>query len=161
MMAKINQGEKILSRRIRMNAYDILCFINRSTSGRDYKNLEEAFDRLAGTVIQTNISHKENAVINYHLVESTKIVRQDGNKGRMLYCEIELSKWIMKAIDPDWKDEDQDLLAEDSTQNTKEKPRVLTLHPDYFRLKKPIERRIYELARKHCGKKPEWPGLGV
>lgn len=33
---------------------------------------------------------------------------------------------------------------------------VLTLHRDYFRLRKPLERRVYELARKHCGQQPSW-----
>ena len=33
---------------------------------------------------------------------------------------------------------------------------VLTLSRDYFRLRRPLERRIYELARKHCGRQPEW-----
>jgi hypothetical protein len=33
---------------------------------------------------------------------------------------------------------------------------VLTLHRDYFRLRKPIERRVYEIARKHCGKQDSW-----
>src|SRR3546814_14372419 len=33
---------------------------------------------------------------------------------------------------------------------------VLTLHRDYFRLRKPLERRIYELARKHCGAQEKW-----
>jgi hypothetical protein len=33
---------------------------------------------------------------------------------------------------------------------------VLTLSRDYFRLRKPIERRIYEIARKHCGEQDEW-----
>lgn len=33
---------------------------------------------------------------------------------------------------------------------------VPTLHRDYFRLRKPLERRRYELARKHCGKQDEW-----
>jgi len=33
---------------------------------------------------------------------------------------------------------------------------VLTLSRDYFRLRKPLERRIYELARKHCGRQPLW-----
>lgn len=33
---------------------------------------------------------------------------------------------------------------------------VLTLHRNYFRLRKPLERRIYEIARKHCGSKKEW-----
>src|SRR3546814_2025736 len=27
---------------------------------------------------------------------------------------------------------------------------------DYFRLRKPLERRIYELARKHCGAQEKW-----
>lgn len=30
------------------------------------------------------------------------------------------------------------------------------LHRGYFRLRKPLERRIYEIARKHCGKQREW-----
>lgn len=33
---------------------------------------------------------------------------------------------------------------------------VLTINREYFRLRKPLERRLYELARKHCGKQPEW-----
>ena len=33
---------------------------------------------------------------------------------------------------------------------------VLTLHRDYFRLRKPLERRVYEIARKHCGRQAEW-----
>lgn len=33
---------------------------------------------------------------------------------------------------------------------------VLTLSPDYFRIRKPINRRVYELARKHCGNQKQW-----
>ena len=33
---------------------------------------------------------------------------------------------------------------------------MLTLSSDYFRLKKSLERRLYEVARKHCGAKREW-----
>ena len=33
---------------------------------------------------------------------------------------------------------------------------VLTLNRDYFLLRKPLERRIYELARKHCGRQAQW-----
>jgi plasmid replication initiation protein len=33
---------------------------------------------------------------------------------------------------------------------------VLTLSRDYFRMRKPLERRVYELARKHCGRQNEW-----
>ena len=49
--------------------------------------------------------------------------------------EVTLSDWVFNAI------------------KAKE---VLTLHRDYFRLRKPLERRIYELARKHCGQKGDW-----
>ena len=48
----------------------------------------------------------------------------------MQEVEIKLSDWVFNAI------------------AAKE---ILTLHRDYFRLRKPLERRIYELARKHCG----------
>ena len=33
---------------------------------------------------------------------------------------------------------------------------VLTLHRDYFRLDGGIERRMYELCRKHCGHQDTW-----
>lgn len=33
---------------------------------------------------------------------------------------------------------------------------VLSIDKDYFRLRKPTERRIYELARKHCGNQVAW-----
>ena len=33
---------------------------------------------------------------------------------------------------------------------------MLTLSRDYFTLRKPLERRIYELARKHCGRQDQW-----
>lgn len=33
---------------------------------------------------------------------------------------------------------------------------VLTLSRRYFFLRKPLERRLYELARKHCGQQREW-----
>ena len=48
---------------------------------------------------------------------------------------MKLSDWVFNAI----KNEE-----------------VLTLHRDYFRLRKPIERRVYELARKHCGQQKTW-----
>jgi len=33
---------------------------------------------------------------------------------------------------------------------------VLTLSRDYFTLRKPLERRVYEIARKHCGAQKGW-----
>ena len=37
---------------------------------------------------------------------------------------------------------------------------MLSINPDYFRLRGGVERRIYEIARKHCGKQASWK-IGV
>ena len=33
---------------------------------------------------------------------------------------------------------------------------MLPISRDYFRLRRPLDRRLYELARKHCGAKDKW-----
>ena len=33
---------------------------------------------------------------------------------------------------------------------------VVSISADYFRLRRPLERRIYEIARKHCGAQKKW-----
>ena len=37
-----------------------------------------------------------------------------------------------------------------------ESAEVLTLNPIYFQLRSPLDRRLYELARKHCGNQDKW-----
>ena len=32
----------------------------------------------------------------------------------------------------------------------------MTISHDYFRLRRPLERRLYEIARKHCGNQEKW-----
>ena len=34
--------------------------------------------------------------------------------------------------------------------------RVLSINPQYFRLHSGLARRLYQLARKHCGRQPNW-----
>lgn len=36
------------------------------------------------------------------------------------------------------------------------KTKVLQISPDYFRIRKAIDRRLYEIARKHCGNQHEF-----
>ena len=52
----------------------------------------------------------------------------------MISVSVTLSDWIYRAV-----------MAKS----------VLTLHRDYLRLRKPLERRLYEIARKHCGGQTE------
>lgn len=135
IMAKLKRGEAV-SQRVRINSRDLLMFTNRGTSGRDYMALVEALDRLEGTRIRTNIITGEDEQIDgFGLIDASSIRRKRGLDGRLLWCEVKLSDWVFNAI---------------------RAQEVLTLHRDYFRLRKPIERRLYEIARKHCGQQESW-----
>lgn len=135
IMAKLKIGEAV-SPRVRINARELLIFTNRGTSGREYLSLMDALDRLEGTRIRTNIvSGDEEQIDGFGLIDASSIRRKHGLDGRLLWCEVKLSDWIFNAI---------------------QKQEVLTLHRDYFRLRKPIERRVYEIARKHCGQQKTW-----
>ena len=134
LMAALNAGRAI-SRTLHLKAHDLLVATNRDTSGDAYTRLREAFERLAGTRITTNLATGGvETTRGFGLIESWEIVRRSRG-GRMISVTVTLSDWIFRAV-----------LAKS----------VLTLSRDYFRLRKPLERRIYELARKHCGRQPEW-----
>ncbi|WP_425082468.1 replication initiator protein A [Ruegeria arenilitoris] len=134
LMAALNAGRAV-SQVLHLKAHDLLVASNRETSGDGYKRLREAFERLAGTRITTNIATGETETTRgFGLIENWEIVRRSRG-GRMISVSVKLSDWLYRAV-----------LANS----------VLTLNRDYFRLRKPLERRVYELARKHCGRQPEW-----
>ena len=120
---------------IRFQAADLLKATNRMTTGRGYQLLKAAMERLAGTRISTNISTGGKEIFEtFGLIERARIVRETRD-GRMQEVEVKLSDWVFNAI---------------------RAHEVLTLSREYFRLRKPLERRIYELTRKHCGRQREW-----
>ncbi|MEI4473728.1 replication initiator protein A [Frigidibacter sp. MR17.24] len=134
LMAAVNAGRPT-ARRLQLTAHDLMAATNRETSGDGYKRLREAFERLAGTRITTNITTGAvEATTGFGLIEGWRILRH-AKGGRMISVEVTLSDWLYRAV---------------------MSKSVLTLSRDYFRLRKPLERRIYELARKHCGRQPEW-----
>lgn len=134
LMAAMNSGKQVSSV-LHFKAHDLLKATNRMTNGQGYDALKAALDRLAGTRISTNITTGGlETYETFGLIERAKIVRET-REGRMQEVEVKLSDWVFNAI---------------------RHQEVLTLHRDYFRLRKPLERRMYELARKHCGKKDEW-----
>ncbi len=93
-------------------------------------------ERLQGTQITTNIvTNSERVKQGFGLIDSWEVVEKSEDDKRMIAVEITLSKWLYNAI------------------NGKE---VLTINRDYFRLRKGLERRLYELARKHCGRQTSW-----
>jgi len=142
LMAALNAGRAI-SRTLHLTAHDLLVATNRETSGDAYRRLREAFERLAGTRITTNITTGGIEVTKgFGLIESWEIVRRAPSarggtrrSGRMSHVAVTLSDWLYQAV----------------LSNA-----VLTLSRDYFSLRKPLERRIYELVRKHCGRQQGW-----
>lgn len=134
LMAALNAG-KTLSRTLVLKARDLLVATNRETSGDGYQRLKDAFERLAGTRITTNIPIGGYEVTRgFGLIEAWEILRQSKG-GRMVSVSVTLSEWLYNAV-----------LSKS----------VLTLSRDYFKLRKPLERRLYELARKHCGRQESW-----
>jgi len=134
LMAALNAGRQV-SRTVTLRAHDLLVATNRETSGDAYRRLRESFERLAGTRITTNLATGGVEVTRgFGLIETWEIVRKTRG-GRMISVAVTLSDWLFRAV-----------LSSS----------VLTLSRDYFRLRKPLERRIYELARKHCGRQESW-----
>lgn len=134
LMAALNAGREI-GRTLTLKAHDLLIATRRDTGGDSYARLREAFERLAGTRITTNLATGGvETTTGFGLIDSWEILRRTRG-GRMISVTVTLSDWLFRAV-----------LSKS----------VLTLSRDYFGLRKPLERRIYELARKHCGRQPEW-----
>jgi len=126
--------EKEISRTVHFTIYDYLITTNRHTSGSDYSRAKDALERLSGTRIITNIeTAKTRETHGFGLIDAWRVVEE--KDGRMVRVSVTLPDWLYRSI----------------TAN-----QVLTISSDYFRLRKPLDRRIYELARKHCGNQTEW-----
>lgn len=139
LVAAMKQGEEP-NRTVHFTIYDYLVTTNRGTSGEYYEKAKGALDRLAGTRITTEIETvKIREARGFGLIDSWRIVEE--KDGRMVRVSVALPEWLYRSI----------------TNKA-----VLKISSDYFRLRKPLDRRIYELARKHCGHQITWQiGLDV
>lgn len=133
----LNRGrEDARNRTVRFTVHDFMVTTNRSIGGEHYKRLHEAFERLRGTSITTDIrTGGERIREGFGVIDKWKIIEKSQTDERMVAVEITLSEWLYNAV---------------------QAFEVLTIHPDYFRLRSPLARRLYELARKHCGHQAQW-----
>lgn len=132
-MAALNEGRQI-HRTMRLSAHDVLKATNRDTSDKGYAGFKAALTRLRSTEIQTNITTggvEQWEVFGF--IDAAKTIRKS-REGRMLAVEVTLSDWLFNALDA-------------------KRGEILTISPQYFQLRKPLERRLYEIARKSCGTK--------
>ena len=125
---------------VEFSAHECMVACNWRTNDGGYRRFKEALFRLRGTTLTTDI---ETGGVKAHkvfgLIDEGAIVRmKDGeetpfdDEGRMSRVRIKLSDWMFRSI---------------------EHMQVLTVDPKYFRLRRPLERRLYEIARKHVGNK--------
>lgn len=137
MTEALNRGRQDVNNRVvRFVVYDYLVSTNKPTGGKEYQRLEMAFERLRGTTIKTNIrTGGQRVKEGFGLIDRWKIVEKSPTDERMIAVEVTISDWLFNAVHAH---------------------EVLTIHPDYFRLRKPLERRLYELVRKHCGQQAMW-----
>ena len=134
LMARKNRGEKI-GDTVRFSMRELCIAINRPIGGDHYKRLENAIDRLQGTQFVSNIkTGGRSERRTFSMVDEGGMVKNEAFT-RNDFCEIRLSKWLMRAI---------------------ESNEIVSISRDYFRLRRPLERRLYEIARKHCGNQQKW-----
>lgn len=136
LMRMKNEGEKF-GPVVRLSTHDMLVETNRPTNNLGYERLLPALNRLRGVVINTTISTgNERTTRGFGLIDEFEYNRKGSMfSERLRYLEVKLSDWIFRAI----------ASAE-----------VLPISRDYFRLRAPVDRRIYEIVRKHCGRQRMW-----
>ncbi|HWZ21236.1 MAG TPA: replication initiator protein A [Cytophagaceae bacterium] len=117
------------SKTIRITKHRLLKAIGRHTGGDNYKDLDASFARIQGTMFRNtklkNIKGKRNGYEQYYLISSLVYIPETEE------YEYQICDWIYDSI------MDKQLLS---------------LSPDYFKIKSPINRRLYLMFRKHAGK---------
>lgn len=119
------------SRLMATTPYEILNFIGRGVSLRDYDRLKAALDRLQSTTIATSIRQPtERRMHRFSWINEWK--ERADHRGRPLGLELIVPDWFYAAV------------LDDAL--------VLTIDRNYFRLTGGLERWLYRLVRKHGGK---------
>ena len=119
------------SRLMATTPYEILNFIGRGVSLRDYDRLKAALDRLQSTTVATSIRQPtERRMHRFSWINEWK--ERADHRGRPLGLELILPDWFYGAV------------LDDAL--------VLTIDRKYFDLTGGLERWLYRLVRKHGGK---------
>lgn len=118
------------SRLMAATPYEILTFVGRGTSLRDYQRLKAALDRLQSTTVSTTIRQPAEGRRHRFSWINEWQERTDRN-GRPDGVDLILPDWFYRAV------------LDDAL--------VLTIDRAYFRLTGGLERWLYRLVRKHGG----------
>ncbi|MGF6858181.1 replication initiator protein A [Paraburkholderia sp. CI3] len=135
LVEALNRGREGAGPELRFTAHAFFVATNRRTDGDSYARMGDALARLKGTVIETNIKTADMRERGgFGLIEKWRVIER-ANDGRMVAVEVKLPDWLWRSV---------------------KSMQVKTLSRGYFRLRKPLDRRIYELVRKHGGSQAKW-----
>ncbi len=119
------------SRLMAATPYEILTFIGRGVSARDYQRLKAALDRLQTTTIATTIRQAS-----------------EGRRHRFSW----INEWV-ERVDPQGQPAGLELIVPDWFYNAVlDNALILTIDPDYFSLTGGYDRWLYRIVRKHGGR---------
>jgi plasmid replication initiation protein len=109
----------------------VLKHLGKKVGGENYKQLENALERLKTTYIRTTVrsEHLEKRGGFSWLDDWT--THEDRKTGEPLMWTMTLSNWLYQGI-----------LQDDN---------ILSLNPAYYLLSGGLEKRLYQIARKHAG----------
>ncbi|HEY8031424.1 MAG TPA: replication initiator protein A [Methylocella sp.] len=122
------------SRLMAATPYEILTFVGRGTSVRDYQRLKAALDRLQSTTVATSIRQPaERRMHRFSWINEWK-ERADIHR-RPQGLELILPDWFYAGV--------------------LDNALILTIDEAYFQLTGGLERWLYRLVRKHGGRQRE------
>ena len=119
------------SRLMAATPYEILTFVGRGTSVRDYHRLKAALDRLQSTTVATTLRQAAERRMHRFSWINEWTERAD-RSGRPDGIDLIVPDWFYRAV------------LDDAL--------VLTIDPAYFELTGGLERWLYRLVRKHAGR---------
>ena len=132
---RMNRNEPV-SKRIQFSVHDCLTAIRRGCGGTEYRGFHQSLKRLKGTTVFTNITSGD--IIRdggFGWLQSFDILREK-KTGKMLACEIELCDWVFNAM--------------------VREQRYLQFDADYFALESGLERKVFQIIRRHIGNFHGW-----
>ncbi len=119
------------SRLMAATPYEILNYVGRGTSLRDYQRLKAALDRLQSTTVSTSIRQTvEGRRHRFSWINEWQ--ERTNRQGRPDGIELIVPDWFYKAV------------LDDAL--------ILTIDPAYFDLTGGLDRWLYRLVRKHGGR---------
>lgn len=133
----INSETSNTNKTVAFTPCDFFSETNRFHGGKNYKILTQSLSRIKGTVVNISIFNfsKKIKTIEFGLIESWSIVEKKSSKLKSSAVYITIPEWLYKSLYG---------------------KKTLKINPEYFKIRKPISRRMYEIALKNCNKKKQF-----